>query len=186
MAQDTSAPLLRVVTGGVTGGGNADPVTQPLPALSATGNPEPATAPVTGARPDGAEGALPVPMTRRERTRLTLARRAGTAAEGAGQLWFHPGRLAHKLAHAAPDPTSAHWGYVTSGGGVPRELRGTRKGKAIRFFELAYHLFAIAADKSLQGLEVAVRKTRWAVQRPLRFLGFLVPAVVLLFIVGII
>lgn len=144
------------------------------------------TAPVVTGSPPLPAGTV-VPMRAAERARLAVSHWAGTATEGAGQLWLHPGRLIHKLVHAAPDRTSAHWVYVKSGEWVPRELHGTRAGKVITFSGWAYHLCAIPADKALQGLEFGIRfgirKARWALQRPLRLLGFLVPVVIIVLIV---
>jgi hypothetical protein len=186
MTQSNGNPVARLFALPViTGPGN--PVTGPAVTAPATGSPAvPVTAPVSAV----ATGLLPVPLSTGERTRRTITRWAGTAAGAVARLRLNPGRLIRTLIHAAPDRTSAHWGYVKSGEWVPRGLRGTRKGKAIAFSGWAYHVFAIAADKALQGLECAlqwlaagVRKTRWAVQRPLRLLAFAVPVVVLLFIV---
>lgn len=106
--------------------------------------------------------------------------RAGRAAvHAANMLWFYPDRLIHFLVRATPDPTPVHWEYAKSGEWVPRELHGTRTGKAVMTAGLLYHAFAVAADKALQGLESGARKARWVAQRPLRLLCVLVPILIL-------
>jgi hypothetical protein len=132
--------------------------------------------------PDPALPAVPgavTPITMPERVGTAVRRLPGTVAKTAGELWLYPDRLIHFLVRAAPDSTPVHWEYAKSGEWVPRELHGTRTGKAVMTAGLLYHAFAVAADKALQGLESGARKARWVVQRPLRLLCVLVPILIL-------
>ena len=133
MAQSNGTPATRralfalpAVTESVTGNAGQPPVTEPvtgsvtlpLAPLTVTGN---TGEPVTETPAGNAEV---VPLTPAEHTRLAVAHWAGIAANGAGQLWLHPGRLGHTLWTGKPGSMAEHWGYIKSRAWVPPELDG--------------------------------------------------------------
>ena len=78
-----------------------------------------------------------VPMTVPERARLAGRHWAGIAANGAGQLWLHPGRLGHTLYNGKPGSMAEHRTYIKSRAWVPPEL----DGKAAKVFGVAGVVF---------------------------------------------
>src|ERR1700678_422916 len=83
--------------------------------------------PVLNAGTGTSTEAVPVPadvvaLTVPERTRLAGAHWGGAAANGAGQLWLHPGRLVHVLYTGKPGSLAEHRAYVKSREWVPPEL----------------------------------------------------------------
>ena len=160
MAQDTSAPP-------VTAPGNADPVTQPLPALPGPpGNPEA----VTGSAAD----ALPVPLTLAERARLAVAGWAATAASAVRQLWLHPDRVLHSLWHPEPETMAEHRAYIRSRAWVPPGLDG-RPAAVIAWAGIVYHiLIGHPLKASMKAAVKAAQNIDRAAERPLRIFMFAV------------
>ena len=131
-------------------GGNGDPVTDPVaaplpvtgPAPSRITGPEDVTASAAGSDPGAEVAPLPVPLTPAEHGRLAVAHWAEIAANGAGQLWLHPGRLGHTLWTGRPGSLAEHWGYIKAHPWVPPEL----DGKAAKVLTVAgVVLYSIAA-----------------------------------------
>jgi hypothetical protein len=95
-----------------------------------------------GTAPVPLPGTEVVPLTPAERTRLTVTHWAGTAANGAGQLWLHPGRVGHALYHGKPDSMAERRVYVKSRAWVPPELKDDLSGKLIAAEGIAFHWVA--------------------------------------------
>lgn len=123
------------------------------------------TAPGTrgGTRPIAVPDAEVVSLSAAERSRLTVAHWAGTAANGAGQLWLHPGRMVHALWHGSPESMAEQYAYVRSREWVPPELGG-KWAAAITIIGIAFHVLIGAP------LGIVSRITGAAAKRPLRFL----------------
>ena len=103
-------PLRRGDTKGGTdtgAGGDSGATQEPVPGAggdTAGGD----TAPL----PVSASGAEVVPLTPAEHSRLAVAHWAEIAANGAGQLWLHPGRLGHTLWTGRPGSMAEHWDHI--------------------------------------------------------------------------
>ncbi len=151
---------------------NTAPVVQlrlaTAPAPEAEPVTEPVGAPVTGAvaKPEAVTGVLPMKPT--ERTRLAVAHWAGIAANGAGQLWFHPGRLGHTLWTGRPGSMAEHRAYIKSREWRPAELEDHRAGSVIVCLGVAYHLMIA------RPLKTACLIVSAAADRPLRLTGLAV------------
>ena len=104
-----------------------------------------------------------VPMTLPQRGRHAVSHWAGTAAEGAGQLWLNPGRVLHVLWHGKPESMAEHHAYVRSRAWVPRELSG-KPAAVIAWAGIIYHLLIACPLKG------AARIVDAAAERPLRLL----------------
>jgi hypothetical protein len=165
----TPAPVrgLRLLQGDTAGGDTA-----PDTGGDTQGDIKPGTAPI----PVSVPGAEVVPLSPAERTRLAAAHWAGIAANGAGQLWLHPGRVVYVLWHGKPESMAEHRAYVKSREWVPEELRGHRPGGFIAAAGIVYHL-AIARP-----VKAAARIVDAAAERPLRLLMLAVLVFALVFI----
>ena len=138
----------------------ASPATVPAPLEASTGD-------GTEVQPVPAS----VPMTVPERTRLAVAHWAGIAANGAGQLWLHPGRLGHTLWTGRPGSMAEHWDHIKSRAWVPPEL----DGKPAAFITIAgIVLYSIAAI-----LQIPLLILYAALDRMLRLTGLTVLLIVL-------
>ncbi len=141
---------------------HADPVTRPgLHVVTGivTGD---ATGPTGSAEPPVTTGAV-VPMSARERTGSAVTHWAGTAADGAGQLWLNPGRVLHVLWHGKPESMAEHRAYIRSRAWVPPELTG-KSAAVITVAGILYHLLIARPVKT------AARIVDGAADRPLRLL----------------
>jgi hypothetical protein len=141
MAQSNAVPVPRVLAVVRDGTGA-------VPGLST----EPVPVPAAG-----------VPMTVPERGRLAVAHWAGTAANGAGQLWLHPGRVLHVLWHGKPESMAEHRAYVKSRAWVPPELTG-KPAAVIAVAGILYHLLIARPVKA------AARIADASAERPLRMI----------------
>jgi hypothetical protein len=108
-----------------------------------------------------------------ERTRLAVAGWAGTAAEGAGQLWLHPDRVIHSLWHGKPASMAEHRAYMKSRAWVPPELTG-KPAAVIAWAGILYHLLIA------RPLKAVARTVDVAADRPLRLLMLIVFVLILL------
>jgi hypothetical protein len=140
------------------------PVTLPLTPLAVTGN---TVEGVTDPAASNTPGAEVVPLSPAERTRLAVAHWASTAANGAGQLWFNPGRLGHSLYHGKPGSLAEHRAYIKSREWRPEELKDHRSGKVIASAGVGYHL-VIARPLKAACLIVSA-----SADRPLRLTGLI-------------
>ena len=104
-----------------------------------------------------------VPLSPRERAGRAGRHWAVTAAEGAGQLWLHPGRVLHALWHGKPESMAEHRAYVKSRAWVPQELSG-KWASVIAVAGITYHL-AIARP-----VKAVARIVDAAAERPLRLI----------------
>ena len=165
MTQDHATPVprrpLMVVRAGTEG--RPAPV-PPVPAGSTGPGTEPAPVP-----------AVPVPMTNLERGRHAVAHWAGTAAEGAGRLWLHPGRVLYVLWHGKPESMAEHRAYVKSRAWVPPELAG-KPAAVITAAGIIYHLLVARPVKC------AARIVDGAADRPLRLFMLAVFVIPLVFV----
>jgi hypothetical protein len=144
-----------------------------------TAAPGTGTEPGTGSAAKGDTEAAPVspsavPLSVSERARLAVSHWAGTAAGGAGKLWFHPGRVLYVLWHGKPDSMAEHRAYIKSRAWVPEELRGHRSGGFIAAAGITYHLLIA---RPLKGV---VRIIDGAADRPLRLLMLAVFVLILI------
>lgn len=158
MAQTNGIPAARralfalpAVTGAGPGNAGPEPVTGPVTPFSASAS-------ITG------NTGVVVPMTLPERSRHAVAHWAGTAANGAGQLWLHPGRLVHGFYNGKPGSLAEHRAYVKSREWVPPELGG-KAATVIAFAGIIYHLL-IARPLKAAALTVSA-----SADRPLRLAG---------------
>jgi len=184
MAPGNSTPVTRpalVVVPAVTGpgSGNTPSPAQAGPVTQAGNTGERVTEPTAGnaaavtAAPVAA-GAV-VPMTLPERGRHAVAHWAGIAAEGAGRLWLHPGRVLYVLWHGKPESMAEHRAYVKSRAWVPPELAG-KPAAVITAAGIIYHLLVARPVKC------AARIVDGAADRPLRLFMLAVFVIPLVFV----
>jgi hypothetical protein len=145
------------------------PVTVPLTPVAVTGN--------SGERVTelAASNAEVVPLTPAERTRLAVTHWAGTAANGAGQLWLHPGRLGYALYHGKPNSMAERRAYVKSRAWVPPGLDG-KAAKVIAAEGIAFHWVAGLIQTLILALYAAL-------DRQLRVAGLIAGILVFVFVV---
>ena len=109
---------------------------------------------------------MPVP----ERARLAVTHWAGTAANGAGQLWLRPGRVLYVLWHPEPETMAAHRAYVRSMAWVPPELAG-KSAAVIAWAGIAYHvLIGHPVKFAMKAVQKAAANIDRDAERPLRML----------------
>ena len=161
-------------------GGDGDPVTHPVaaplpvtgPAPSPITGPEDVTATAAGSDRGAEVAPLPVPLTPAEHSRLAVAHWAEIAANGAGQLWLHPGRLGHTLWTGKPGSMAEHREYVKSRAWVPPELDG-KPAAFIAGAGIGYHMLIA------RPLKAACLTVSASADKPLRLAGLVVFLIVL-------
>ena len=174
MTQDhaTPVPVLVRTLAIVRASTEAGPAAvQPVPDAST----DPATEP-------GPVPTAPVPMPVPERARLAVTHWAGTAANGAGQLWLRPGRVLYVLWHPEPETMAAHRAYVRSMAWVPPELAG-KAATAIKWAGILYHiLIGHPLIAAMEGTIKTAKNIQVAAARPLRLLMLVIFASALILI----
>lgn len=137
------------------------------------GTPAPGTDPVPPGTEGGTRGvAVPlpvppgtgtetVPMTPAEHAHLAARHWAELAANGAGQMFFHPDRVLYVLWHGRPETMAEHRAYIKSRAWVPEELTGKWRTTVV-FAGVVYHVTIARPVKAM------ARTVDAAAERPLR------------------
>ncbi len=145
----------------------------------------PADGPVTAPVAPVAAGAV-MPMRRAERSRA-VARRGGSAvAEAARELWLHPDRFLYAQAHPEPETMREHWAHIRSREWVPEGMTGGAE-RLVTLAGILHHLIVACPVKAAaKAARFAALKVDEAADRPLRLYGWLLLALIVILILGII